>query len=91
MVPVLASPALLESTDQVTAELFVPVTVAVNCCCAPISRPELAGETESPMAFTVTLALAVFVESASLVAVTVCVPPRVGAVYSPAAVMVPVA
>ena len=38
MVPAVAFPEAMESTDHVTAVLLVPLTVAVNCCCAPASR-----------------------------------------------------
>jgi len=33
------------ATLQVTAELLFPVTVALNCCCAPVFSSTLAGET----------------------------------------------
>jgi hypothetical protein len=54
----------------------VPVTVAVNCRVFPPVRAPLVGDNETPRVFNVTLALADFVASAALVAVTVtfCVP-----------------
>lgn len=62
----------------------VPVTVAVNCCVAPTCTEAVAGEmateTTGGGAVTVTLAEADFVESATLVAVTVYVPALFGAV-----------
>ena len=34
MIPTVALPPAIESTDHVTAVLVVPLTVALNCCCA---------------------------------------------------------
>ena len=70
-------------TDQVTAVLVEPVTVAVNCCVPPVSIEAEVGEivTETTeAALTVTVADADLVVSAALVAVTVYVPAVVGAV-----------
>ena len=57
---------------QFTPVFDVPVTVAENCCvCDPLSVA-VPGETETATGgFKVTVALALFVESAVLVAVTV--------------------
>jgi len=77
--------------DHVTAVFVVPVTVAVNCCDAPVCRVPEVGliEITTGGAVTVTLAEAVFVVSATLVACTVYVPALVGAVYSPELETVP--
>jgi hypothetical protein len=79
--------------DHVT-DLFVtvPVTVAESWRVAPVRIVPVAGETETPLATgaaTVTVVLADFVVSATLVALTVIVPADAGAVSKPAAVMVP--
>ena len=74
------------ATDQVTAVFVEPVTVAVNCCVAPVVTVALFGVTltlTAVGAFTVTLALAFLVVSAALVAVTVYVPAVLGAVNRP--------
>jgi len=68
---------------QVTAVLLVPVTVAVNCCVAPVRIEVEVGlmETETEgAAVTVMVAEADFVLSAALVAVMVKVPAEAGAV-----------
>ena len=61
--------------DHVTALLVVPVTVAANCFVAPALTAAEAGLIETTTvcgaAVTVTLAVADFVESAALVALTV--------------------
>jgi hypothetical protein len=61
--------------DQVTAVLVVPSTLAVNCWVPADVRDELLGETVmltvDPEGLTTTPALAFFVVSATLVAVTV--------------------
>jgi hypothetical protein len=61
--------------DQVTPVLVVPCTVAVNCLVFPDVRDVLVGETVTVMGeaagLTATFALALFVVSAALVAVTV--------------------
>ena len=61
------------ATDQLTAVLVVPVTVAVNCTVPPVVTEVLLGLmlTLIAGAVTVTLALADLVESAALVAFTV--------------------
>lgn len=68
--------------DHVTAVLVVPVTVARNCCVASVIKPTVLGEIDTLIgaATTVTVATAVFVVSAALVAVTVYVPGEAGAV-----------
>ena len=70
--------------DQVTAVLLLPVTVAVNCCVAPVWSDAEVGlmltATTGGGEVTVTLAEADFVLSATLVAVTVRVPAVLGAV-----------
>lgn len=61
-------------TDQFTAELVVPCTVATNCFVFPDVKVELDGETEmltTGAAATLTVADACLVVSAALVAVTV--------------------
>jgi hypothetical protein len=66
-----------EVADHVTAVLLVPCTTAVNCWLLPDVKAAALGETVTLMldseAFTVTLACALFVVSAELVAVTVTV------------------
>jgi hypothetical protein len=59
--------------DQVTPVLLLPVTVAVNCCVAPVESEAEPGEiaTATTGALTVTVAEADLVESAALVAFTV--------------------
>jgi hypothetical protein len=72
-----------ELRDHVTAVLDVPVTVAKNCCVCEAARLAVWGVTETvtevPGGLSVTLALALLVGSATLVAVTVtvCVPETV--------------
>ena len=59
--------------DQVTDVLLDPDTDAVNCCCPPVERLAVLGETEIDTGVgcvTVTTAEADLVESAVLVAVT---------------------
>jgi len=82
--------------DHVTAVLVVPLTttVALNCCVPPISRDAVRGDTDTETTgggeeFTVTVAEADLVVSATLVALTVYVPVVLGAVYSPEEEMVP--
>ena len=53
--------------------LLVFVTVAANCCVAPVTTVALAGLTLTPTRTIVTVAEANFVGSATLVAVTVTV------------------
>lgn len=60
--------------DHVTAVFVVPVTLAENCCVWPVSKDAVPGliEIETVGAVvTVTVAVADFVASAALVAVTV--------------------
>jgi len=60
--------------DQVTEVFVEPVTVAVNCCCAPADNDTEVGLIEIDTdtgAVTVIVAFAVFVLSATLVAVKV--------------------
>jgi hypothetical protein len=66
--------------DQVTAVLLLPVTVAVNCCVAPVMSAAVVGAMETETTVTVTVAAADLVVSATLVAVTVKVPAVAGAV-----------
>ena len=80
--------------DHVTAVFVDPVTDAVNCCAPPAVRVEVAGliEIVTGAACKVIVAIAVWVLSAELVAVTVTVCAEVmeaGAVYSPLVEMLP--
>jgi hypothetical protein len=59
--------------DQVTAVLPVPVTEALKVAVAPAPRATEPGPTVTPTGCNDTVALAVFVESAALVAITVTV------------------
>ena len=72
------------ATDQVTAVLVVPVTVAVNCTVPPVATEVLLGLTLTVIAggvvLTVTVALPFLLESATLVATIVAVPAVAGAV-----------
>jgi hypothetical protein len=72
IVPTFEFPPLTESTDHVTPVL-VGCTVAVNCAEAPVVTVVELGEIETVTTGTVTVtcALAVWVVSAALVAVTV--------------------
>jgi hypothetical protein len=80
-------------TVQVTLVLAEPVTVAVNCCVPLVSTFAVVGLIATAMTATiVTVAEADFVGSAALVAVTLTVfgaGATAGAVYKPAAVIVP--
>jgi len=73
--------------DHVTLLLVVPVTVAANCWVTPVCTDADVGLIEIPtggaLVVTAIVALALFVVSAALVALTVYVPAVVGAVYSP--------
>ena len=71
MVPTLLLPLRMPSTVQAKPVLVVFLTVAVNCCVAFVSMLDLLGLMLTLMAVTVTAALADFVVSATLVAVTV--------------------
>src|SRR6516165_3617001 len=67
---------MLGLTDQVTAVLLLPVTVAVNCCVCPCDRDAVAGLTATetlPGGRSVTTELAVLVGSSTLMIVTVTV------------------
>ena len=59
--------------DQVTAVLLVPVTEALKVADAPAASATEPGPTVTPTGCNDTVALAVFVESAALVAITVTV------------------
>ena len=71
--PTVEFPPGTESTDQVTPVLVVPCTVAMNCAEALVETVVELGEIETVTTGTVTVtcALAVWVVSAALVAVTV--------------------
>jgi hypothetical protein len=73
--------------------LPVPVTVAVNCCCAPVTTFAVDGETATDVGgTTVTVAEPDLVVSACEVAVTVTVAGfgiAAGAVYRPPLVIAP--
>jgi hypothetical protein len=76
--------------DHVTEVLLEPVTVAVNCCAAPVINDAEVGLIEiATGTATVTVADADFELSATLVAVTVYVPALPGAVYRPEIEIVP--
>ena len=60
-------------SDQVTAVLLVPVTEVVNVADWPPVRETVAGPTVTATGVSDTVAVAVFVESAALVAVMVTV------------------
>jgi len=59
--------------DQVTAVLLVPFTEAVKVADLPAASDAVEGPTVTATGCNATVALAVFVESAALVAVTVTV------------------
>lgn len=66
---------------QVTEVFEVPVTDAENCCVADVCKDADVGLMEMPTTeVTVTVALADFVVSATLVALTAYVPAEPGAV-----------
>src|ERR1017187_3551248 len=79
---------------QVTAVLVAPPTMAVNCWLCKAANVAEGGVREMLTAgLSVTVALADLLESATLVAVTVTVwalAIEAGAVYRPAALMVPI-
>jgi hypothetical protein len=77
-----ALPPVTPSTDHCTLVLVAPTTVAVNCCVEFEGTLAEAGLmlTAIAVAVTVTAEEALFVESALLVAVTVCDPAVAGAV-----------
>ena len=89
IVPEVELPPTTPSTDQVTLVLVVPVTVAANCFVVLAVTLTEVGLMLTPTAVTVTAALADLLESAMLVAVTVCEPAVAGAVYSPLVETVP--
>jgi hypothetical protein len=82
-------------TLQVTPVFAVPVTVAWNCFCAPVTSCALVGEMVIPISVPeprVTVAEADLLASASKVAVTVTIGglgAKAGAVYRPLPVTVP--
>ena len=86
MVPTVELPPPTPSIDHTSEGLVAFCTVAVNCWVPPTGNVdadgvmETVGEGGSAGACTVTCALAFFVGSAWLVAVTVCIPELVGAV-----------
>jgi hypothetical protein len=88
MVPTVELPPAIWSTDQVMVGFVNPLVVAVNCWVLVASTSTVAGDSDSTPA-TVIVALALAFATATLVAVMVCVPARAGAVYKPAALMVP--
>jgi hypothetical protein len=81
-VPATALPPVTPSTDHCTPVLAVPVTIAMNCFAVFADTLAEVGVilTATAVAVTVTAALAIVVESALLVAVTVCEPAVAGAV-----------
>src|ERR1039458_1258514 len=84
--PLLERPPAAGLTDQLTAVLGPPATVAVNCCVWPAVSDTAVGDTATVIADSVIMALADLVGSARLVAVTVtCCPVGMlaGAVYKP--------
>jgi hypothetical protein len=87
MVPTVLLPPATVSTDHVTPVLLVPSTAAVNCAVAEGATVVLCGVTV--ILITVIVALALFVGSPALVAVTVNVPAAAGAVYEPVVPMLP--
>jgi hypothetical protein len=68
--PTVEFPPATLSTDQVMDGLDRPGKLALNCCVALAMRVAVAGDTELVLV-TVTAELALFVVSATLVAVTV--------------------
>lgn len=92
IVPTVALPSVIVSTDQVTDVFVAFCTVAVNCDVAPaatIAEVGLSDTLTTGAAVTVTVALALLVVSATLVAITVLVPACDGGVYKPALLIVP--
>jgi hypothetical protein len=87
IVPTEEFPPATPSTDHVTAVFVNPCTVAVNWSVAEVLTVLLASATDTEP--TETVALALFVVSAALVAVTVCDPGWAGALYWPVLLMVP--
>jgi hypothetical protein len=92
--PTVAFPPAAPFTDQVTVVALSPVTVAVNCWTCPAPTNAVCGEIVTAAAaagLTVTVAVADFVMSVLLVAITDAVIAFVtlGAVYLPVASTVP--
>jgi hypothetical protein len=79
-------------SDQVTPPFAAYRTVAVSCCVCPAFNVADAGATVTATGINVTVTDPLFVTSAMLVAiaVTVCCAATAGAVYNPAAEIVPV-
>ncbi len=81
MVPTVALPPAVPLTAQVTPVFVVPVTLAVNCCVEPVLTVADVGATATATVLAatgagiVTLAVADFVGSATLVTFTVALPP----------------
>ena len=88
IVPTFEFPPVTPSTDHASWGLLCPCTLALNCSVAPVLIVSVLGAIETNPV-TVTVALALFVVSTTLVAVTTCVPDCVGAVYKPEVLMVP--
>jgi hypothetical protein len=82
MTPTVEFPPGMLSTDQTMEGLLRSGKLAVNCCVAPAIKVAEVGETELVLA-TVIEALALFVVSATLIAVIVCEPAAAGAWYTP--------
>ena len=83
MVPTVALPPATPSTVQATAVLLLPVTVAVMAAVAPavtLAVPGLSDTATAAGAWTVTVAEALLVLSAALVALMVWLPAADGAV-----------
>lgn len=89
MTPTVEFPPGMLSTDQAMEGLLRSGKLAVNCCIAPAIKVAEVGETELVLA-TVIEALALFVVSATLIAVIVCEPAVAGAWYTPVASISPV-
>jgi hypothetical protein len=101
MVPAVALPPAVPFTSQVTLVSVGPVTVAEKCCVPPAVRVTVFGATEIVVGggggggsgFTVTVALADFVGSALLRAVTIRASGLLvdGATYRPELEIIPAA
>ena len=96
MVPTVELPPVTPFTDQVTAVLVVPVTVAAYCTMVPVGVEESVGATLTVAfaagAVIVTIAEPEGKDSAELVAVTVTVAglgTEAGAAYNPEELTVP--
>lgn len=87
-----AAPPAMQLTDHVTDMSGLPVIVCVNCCVCVAVREIVAGATATVSGFKVIVAVPFFVLSAEEVAVTVTAVvagTTEGAVYRPAALMLP--